>query len=80
MSGIWQVNSPKLNGGLCRVYLLFDTSGDNVVHLLNFHFRNWKKATSSSKIINHALQKAEDFPYNYEHPQYKIGNGINKIN
>ena len=96
MSGsraFWHVYSPKLNGGLCRVCLLFDKSDDSSKRgaFVKFPFQRLEKALSSSRknpgAINsheqsayhiHALQMAEDFLYNYEHPQSKIEGKIDK--
>ena len=47
----WHVYSPKLNGGLCQVCLLFDTSDDTSKHstFVKFPFQKLEKAFSSRK-------------------------------
>ena len=72
----WHVYSPKLNGGLCRVCILFDKSDDSFKcgAFVKYAFQKLEKATGSSQknpgMINaheqseyhkRAVQMAEDF-------------------
>ena len=65
----WHVYSPKLNGGLCRVCLLFDTSDDTYKHgaFVKSPFQKLEQAFSSCKknqgIINSQLSKSSNNIY-----------------
>ena len=89
----WHVYSPMLNGGLCRACILFDRSEDTSKHgaFVKQAFQKLEKAIGSSQknpgMINAheqaeyhkcAVQMAEDFIYNYEHPQSRIDGRISE--
>ena len=92
----WQsILAPKLNGGLCRVCIIFEKSDDSSKRgaFVKYAFQKLEKATGSSQknpgMINaheqseyhkHAVQMAEDFIYNYEHPQSRIDGRIRREN